>query len=689
LPALVYKRTREIEKLMQISIRKTYLLVGALLLILCASVSSGMASEQPQSDTADDTMLMFVGEADPVVTVASLNPEDPTTAPAIVNVVSREEILRRGYRTLAELLADQPGFFVAAGARGSVPYLRGLRDSILFLYDGVPMTTDVTKSFAPLDREISLFFVERVEIVRGPGSVLWGPDAFAGVVNVVPMHGRQMTGAVVGGGAGNEELFEGHLGIGLAEGKWEGFLGLSGAREEFHSPGYMSLDDQEQIINKDVDPSKYLELVGTLDYDNWLHISGRWSDFTRRYTLRNANETLVWDGEKKTPVNLLKISANKIFGPSHYSLTAYIQETKYEVLDSDIKREQDNRTGHLELLWDRRVLSRGLVTAGASWRHNDVNNALVKDGFRPIILDPDEILFVPRISQKDFTSDIYSVFGQFRYRLDKAEIWLGGRYEDHSDYSDEFSGSLGVQAPFWEAGHVKMTYGTAFRTPYSRQLFEDSSLNQEKISTFSAQLAWHPGTVQNYELTLFHSRLKDHRSEDPYGGLSLGSNLEMYGAELSTRFPLTETLTAQAGLSWVDGSDGEDDYSVFAYSIVRPGGEREDFYDNWSQSYDRGPEWLARISLDWAIAAAHNLRVTASAGGDRDASYFKGTIDKDYTTPVLVDLTYNLPGILTSGRDRLSLRVTNLFDRDYKQPDIYGPVEGEPLRFGLTWEFEF
>ena len=89
---------------MQISIRKTYLLVGALLLILCASVSSGMASEQPQSDSADDTMLMFVGEADPVVTVASLNPEDPTTAPAIVNVVSREEILRRGYRTLAELL---------------------------------------------------------------------------------------------------------------------------------------------------------------------------------------------------------------------------------------------------------------------------------------------------------------------------------------------------------------------------------------------------------------------------------------------------------------------------------------------------------------------------------------------------------------------------------------------------------
>ncbi len=309
---------------MQIGAYKIYPLVG-IMLLLFGCFSSAMASEQPQTVSADDTMLMFVGEAEPVVTVASLYPEAPTIAPAIVTVVSREEILRRGYRTLAELLADQPGFFVAAGGRGSVPYLRGLRDSVLFLYDGVPMTTDVTKSFAPLDREISLLSVERVEIVRGPGSVLWGPDAFAGVVNVVPMRGRQMTGAVVGGGAGNDELFEGHVGLGIAEGQWEGFLGFSGVQEEYHSPGYMSWDEQQElIVDKDVDPSEFLELVGTLDYANWLHISGRWSDFTRRYTMRNADETLVWDGEKKTPVNLLKISANKIYGPSHYSLTGYV-----------------------------------------------------------------------------------------------------------------------------------------------------------------------------------------------------------------------------------------------------------------------------------------------------------------------------------------------------------------------------
>ena len=146
----------------------------------------------PAAAAPEETLLMFVGETAPVVTVASHSPETATNAPAMVTVVSREQIEANGYHTLAQLLADQSGFYIASGGRGSVPYLRGVRDSVLFLYDGVPLTTDVTKSFAPLDSEISLAAVDRVEIVRGPGSVLWGPDAFVGVVNIVP---RRANGA--------------------------------------------------------------------------------------------------------------------------------------------------------------------------------------------------------------------------------------------------------------------------------------------------------------------------------------------------------------------------------------------------------------------------------------------------------------------------------------------------------------
>ena len=65
------------------------------------------------------------------------------------------------------------------------------------LYE-VITTSDVTKSLHPFDRELSLASVKRLEIVRGPGSVLWGPDAFAGIVNVVPMTGKDLDGAETG-----------------------------------------------------------------------------------------------------------------------------------------------------------------------------------------------------------------------------------------------------------------------------------------------------------------------------------------------------------------------------------------------------------------------------------------------------------------------------------------------------------
>ncbi|PLX78829.1 MAG: hypothetical protein C0614_08300 [Desulfuromonas sp.] len=645
-------------------------------------------NSEPLSDPADDTMLMFVGETEPVVTVASLSPEAATTAPAIATVITREEIDRAGYRTLGELLANQPGFFVAEGGRGSVPYLRGLRDSVLFLYDGVPMTTDVTKSFAPLDHELSLFHVDRVEIVRGPGSVLWGFDAYAGVINIVPRRTLLQSGTRLRGEGGEGRLFGLRAGQGLAGDRWDGWLSASLAGERYYAPEYQS-GAEDVLLNRTVDPSEYAELVGTFNYGNWLHLSGRWSEFNRHYTLRNADEAITWDGEKQTPVNLVKIAVNTVYGPSHYALSAYYQETDYQVRDADVDRQQNNSITHLELLWDRRVFGRGLVTAGASWRHNRVDDALIRDGFQPDFLLPGAPLFKPALTQKDFSSDIYALFAQLRYRWDRLEGWLGARLEDHSDYDTAFSSSMGVQSPIGDSGRFKLTYGNAFRTPYSIQLFDEADLHQEEISTLSAQLTWAPDRSRHYELTLFHNRIRYHRGEDPYGGLSLSSAHEMYGAELLLRQSLTRSLTASAILSWFEGDYEDETYNVLEYSIVPPdGGDRIDVYDSWSQPADLGPRWLARLSLDWAIAEDQSLRTTVTAGGRRDDSFLKGGDAESYRTPVLVDMAYSRPGFF-DGRDRISLRVTNLFDRDYDQPDIYGPTPGQPRRLVLTWSFDF
>jgi len=649
-----------------------------LLLLLCA-LCPGPAYA---FDAAEETMLMFVGEVEPTITVASRQPESPSTAPAMATVVGRDSIEKYAYRTLGELLADQPGFYIVGSGRGSVPYFRGIRNGILFMYDGVPITTDITKSFAPLDMEYSLDPIQQVEITTGPGSVLWGTDAFAAVVNLVPASGRSAQTPKVGAGAGTQEYANAHAGLAHATDIYDLYLHASASRSQYHNQDYISNYDTAT----EVDTSTYREVVATFNYADWLHLSGRWSDFERNFTMHDAVNDLMWDGTKETPVNYVKLSLSGSRGPEHYSLSGYLQQTDFRLRDADIERTQENLTSYLEFLWDRRIFKRGLITAGVSWRNNDVSGALIRDSFQPDFLKPSEQLFTPSLDQEDFSSDLYAAFTQVRYRIGNSEIWLGGRYEDHSEYSNSTSYSMGFQTPLSETMRLKTTYGTAYRSPYSKQLFNADSLDQEQISTLSSQLVWKPARGQRYALTLFHSRIKHHRTEDPYGGLSRAASWDSFGAELSLHAPITTSLSATAAFSWVDDNHSEDHYEIVAYSLVRPDGTREDVFESWTQPAATSPEWTAHLSLDWNFARGHNLVLSAITAGDIRASYTKDAIRTSYSSPLLLNLAYTLKGLWN---DTLTLRITNLLDDDYRQPDVYGPVEGEPVNATLKWEWSF
>ena len=657
-------------------------------LVLLAFLFVCPAAAQESPAVGEETMLMFVGEEKPVTTVASRRPEAPTTAPAMVTVVGREEILGGGYRTLSELLQWQAGFFMAPGGRGTAPYLRGQRDGILFLYDGVPMTTDVTKSFAPLDREISLDAVERVEIVRGPGSVLWGPDAFTGVVNIVPLGGGRNPGLKAGLSAATERHLGANLHYGIDRGRWDASLFAGTASERYPLHDYTGYDGSGRDGDETLGSSRYHEGVATFSYGDWFRLTGRWSDFTRRYTMGNADDNLRWEGNKQAPVNLLKATFSKVAGPSHFTLSGFYQETDYQVRDADFERSQRNRVGHLEFLYDRRFLKYGLFTAGASWRHNDVDNAVVRDGFLPDFLSPKEPLFIPSLDQASFDNRLASVFSQVRYQWGKSQWWAGLRYDDHSQYKGTLSYSLGLYRPLGADFHFKTTFGNAFRSPYSSQLFDDQDFDPEAIRTVSAQLAWEPEGGHRAELTLFHSHLENHRVEDAYGGLSSTASRDSYGLELTGQATVTPRLRLFGGLSLLGGNDGGEDFRVLRHSFLRPDGTEVRIYDEWTQPVDRGPRWMANLGVEGRFGPRHTLRIGARAAGSVPYSYEKGAVEGKYHQPLLLDLTYRRPGFFKD-RDSFILHITNLLDQDYRVPDIYGPTEGPPLEAMVMWRWHF
>lgn len=641
-----------------------------------------------ESEPEQETMLMFVGEELPVTTVASRLPEAPSAAPAMVTVIGREEIERRGYQTLADLLAQQSGFYMAPRGRGTASYLRGLPDSILFLYDGVPITTDVTKNLGMLDREISLVAIDRVEISRGPGSILWGADAFAGVVNIVPLRGRQRPGVETGLLVGSDPLQGATATWGLAHQKWDTFLSLAGDREQYYNQDFTIRKTAGQAVQSTIDPSEHREAVATLNYGDWLHVIGRWSDFTRRYTMQNTNGSLSWPGEKEAPLNLLKATVSKVVGPSHYTLTGFLQEINYRVQDADVERSQQNRMNHLELLWDRRLFSRGLLTAGASSRWNMVDGAVVRDGFLPDFLVPSLPLFVPRVRQEDFSNELVSAFVQARYQWGSTEWWAGGRLDEHSQYGVAHSYSLGFNRPLTETIRVKATYGNAYRSPYSSQLFDDLQFDPESILTASGQLSWTPEANCLLELTLFQSQLEEHRTEDPYGGLSQPSAPDVQGVELAGRFPWGEFIEVNAGVTALAQNSDQENFKNLRFSFIRPDGSQVAVFEEWTEPFDQGPQWLANLGLNWRIGPDHNLLVSGRITDRVEFSYEKGSVEGSYSQPLLVDLTYRRPGFKPE-HDTLTLTVTNLLDREYQLPDTFGPTVGPPLRASLVWQYRY
>lgn len=123
-----------------------------------------------------------------VATVSKVD-EPLREAPASVLVVTAEEIARRGYIDLEEVLHDLPGFDISRG-NGEVYsniYMRGYRsdrsDRMLFLVDGIEQN-DLHSNTVYLSRQLPVSNVDTIEVVYGPASTIYGADAFTGVISI-------------------------------------------------------------------------------------------------------------------------------------------------------------------------------------------------------------------------------------------------------------------------------------------------------------------------------------------------------------------------------------------------------------------------------------------------------------------------------------------------------------------------
>ncbi len=665
------------------------------LIILVASFAMPLSVLASQGDLGDHTELMFVGEELHVLSIASRREEGAWEAPAVAEVVSRREFMKKGRVTLAEVLELTPGFYMAEKEPGTQPYLRGIPDSVLFLHDTVNMGSEMSKGLHPIDHELSLAAVKRIEIVRGPGSVLWGPDAFAGVVNVVPLTGRDMEGVEAGILGGSPHSAAGaYLNAGLEGSLWDGFVSFSARRED----GYGSSANVESFFEAEGGPvppaerygkerpdsASYIDTYARLGLGDAVSLSGKISHYTRPYSVFGEGRVYGWLEERSTDWGYVKLEAQRELASGlGMRLVGSYRWLMPDVDVIDLESHQKEKTRYLELVLDKALMDgRGLLTGGLSYRHKRIENAPVWGAYLPDFLGPDNEFLLPRLTEVDYNTELYSFFGQYVYKIGPLDLVAGLRYDAHDDYRDNVSYNLGA---VWSGGDrwvAKLFYGTACRTPFARQLLSESRPKLEKVTSLSAQLGWRPFEWLDLNLTGFINELDNHIMEDPYAGLSEDNTQTIQGIEFEARAELDWGLSVEGNLTLLDNYGPDETYKLLDYVFISPDGEIIKHYKDVSYPYDAGPDTLANISASWQPVDRFSAFLRLGYASSYRLSVPRNLTRQKVDSAITLDAALTLNRFIMEGTS-LRLLVKNLTDSHHDLPGLYSVRRGPGASFEL------
>jgi outer membrane receptor protein involved in Fe transport len=426
------------------------------------------------------------------------------------------------------------------------------------------------------------------------------------------------------------------------------------------------------------DRPHYLELNGNANLGDILTLSGRFSDYTRPYTMSEENNELSWLEKRSTPVNYIKLDGKKsLDSDSAIRYTGYYTSinSDYEVIDLEFSPRE--YTLYNELVYDRSFLAgKGQLTTGAAFRRKQVDNAPIWDSYLPDYLGPDNTTFLPGITKEDYSTDLWSTFGQYSHKIGKADVSFGVRYDDHEAYQDRTSYNTGIVWPIATEWTVKALYGTGYRTPFARQLLETKDADLEEINTTSVKLSWLPDKNVDLSVCGFINRISDHIMEDPYAGLSIPNHQKIEGIELEGLVKPVDCVELGANLTVFDNSGPDETYRYVDYIFIRPDGTEEKHYAELSYPYNTGPDTMSNLTGKWDIT--DRITLFSRAGYFSSQKVICPRCETRQSVPGvwLVDakLTYRdiwMPGL------NLDMYAWNLADKEYLLPGTYSAIEGE------------
>lgn len=651
-------------------------------------VQAGSDSSGGESDLFDMSLEELMDVRIDTVYGASKHTESLKEAPASVTIVTAEEIRRYGYRTLADILQSAPGFYINYDRSYHYIGTRGFRrpgdydTRILLLIDGYRINENIGDSPTfgtqfPLDLDL----IEKVEIIRGPGSALYGSNAVLAVVNVVTKRGESVGGLELSGQTGSFDTRKGRITYG---GRPHDDLDLLLSASVYNSDGpklYFEEFDSPDTYNGRVDNDDD-------QFDN-LVARASWGDLSLllAHTGREKGiPTAAWDtvfGDPRTRIwddtTLVGLTYEHALS-EQYTVTARVSYSQYdydgryaydyaeEGDEPDVVLNHDYWKGRW---WEGELQVTGspivghLMTAGAEMRYNWRQDQANWD--REVYLDDAR------------HSNNWGLYVQDEFKPAERVTFVGGvRYDRYSTSGGATNPRIAMIFDVLEDTVLKLLYGRAFRAPNAYELYyHDGGYSQKAAEELD------PETITTSELILerqinpnlrataggFSYTMKDLVDQyvDPADGLLVFQNLgevKARGIELALLGRWDSGLRSRVSYSYVRAEDEETGRTLVD-----------------------SPKYLAKLNLI-APVVPERLFAGLEVLYDGRARTLGGESARDFAVTNLT-MTY----VSASKRLEVAASLYNLFDVDYAYPafgeHLQDTIEqdGRTFRVGLTYRF--
>ncbi len=659
---------------------------GILTLAMACCLSLPVFAEESKKlqSKLDDEFRWLREEAMVTTQIATKTEMDADLVPGMVTVLKGKDIEDQGFRTVGEALVLVPGIDLNSSMSGSTTaVIRGITSSVKIktLLNSIPINSAMEGAGGIFD--IPIEQVERIEVIRGPGSGLYGEWAYLGVINVM----TYQKGNRVFGRAGSYDAYSGGVRVSYeSEDKnFRSNLNIAGwerGRSDIGS-GPDMLGRTGEINDSVKSPTAVL----SLDYKK-LSLIGQWAEAQKgnNFGLTGALPPTDEQNQHQSSFKMLEarfspdISTHLtseiklgwreyIWDSGNFWLFPAGVITPYDAVGASYY-EEGAYYGSVLLHWTGWQKQHWLI--GAEYEDTRMEDAWMKVNYDPITYDPvpyQTFTGSKNWMEEDKSRKVVGVFIQDQIDItERIAVTVGLRYDRYEDAEYSYSRTTPRIAGVFRASdrHIfKIQYAEAFRPPsfaemYSKNnpsLLGNPQLDFESVKTYEAEYIYR-GRRFIGKLTIFYSEMDNliYTVRTLYSNVGSATSR---GVESEGSWKIIDTLTVNANLSY---ADTEDELS--------------------GTDFKNSLRWLANAALIWQPetdwTAALNYRHIDKR--NRGANDPREPLD-GYDT---LNLTLSRKNLFYKG---LTVRcsVQNLFDAEVRYPGSYSEYKEDYLQIGREW----